>query len=82
MTRDDLVRRIDALLLLDEGRFEASRQIIGDVLSDCREALTRESCGHVLVQRTAAVGKSECLPEIHYCQRQNCPVCKTGAHAE
>lgn len=43
MTHADLIRRIDAVLVLDEGRFEASRQIIGDVLRECRDALTCET---------------------------------------
>jgi len=65
VTHADLIRRIDAVLVLDEGRFEASRQIIGDVLRECRDALTCETAEH----------------PVPGCQRLHCEVCRTGMHA-
>lgn len=39
MTRRELIARIDALLLLEESQFQASRQTFNDVLRECRDAI-------------------------------------------
>jgi len=70
VTHAHLVQRIDALLVLDEGRIEASRALIGDVLRECREALTREM-----------PAACDALQVPGGCQRQDCAVCKTGVYA-